>query len=132
MRIVSPAIVAGMLCFWAAGCQRPEIEISRETPVVVVQDRSGSGPVAKTGREVTINYTVTTPDGRELMRGRKYAFKLGYGAVISGIDTGVDGMRVGGSRTVRCPPSKHWGDKAYANIPANTTLLIRLELLEVN
>ena len=53
--------------------------------------------------------------------------------IIQGINDAVIGMRVGGSRTIDCPPHLHWGRRGSGDgqIPPNTNLTIRINLLAV-
>ena len=61
------------------------------------------------------------------------SFIVGVGKVIKGWDQGVLGMKVGGKRTLLIPPQMGYGDKDVGNglIPANSTLLFDIELVEV-
>ena len=42
-------------------------------------------------------------------------------------------MRVGGERTVTCPPHKHWGRNGYGDgaVPPNTPLTLEIKLVSV-
>ena len=65
-------------------------------------------------------------------KGKPFSFKLGGGEVIKGWDIGVVGMSVGGERRITVPASLAYGSKAMPDIPANSTLIFDLKLLEVN
>ena len=107
------------------GCESPDVTV-KQTPVNVTSETVGIGRPAHAGDRVTINYRITLPDGREVLREREHRFELGSSTVITGIDEAVEGMRERGRRIVRCPPNKHWGRAGYGNgaIPPNTTLTI--------
>ena len=88
------------------------------------------------GSVVTTHYTVKLPDGTAVIdtraTGRSHTFKVGGGSVVIGMDKLVRGMRSGGVREGRIPPSLHYGSAGYAGkIPPNTMLTFRVEVLDV-
>jgi FKBP-type peptidyl-prolyl cis-trans isomerase FkpA len=96
----------------------------------------GSGPAAKAGDSVTVNYTgwltdVTKFDS-SLDSGQPFTFTLGTGSVITGWDQGLAGMQVGGKRKLTIPPNLGYGAQANGPIPANSTLIFEVELLSIN
>ena len=98
----------------------------------------GSGPEAGQGRNVTVHYTGWLyQDGQQGAkfdsskdRDEPFIFPLGAGMVIKGWDEGVQGMRVGGQRTLIIPPALGYGARGAGGvIPANATLKFDVELL---
>ena len=81
--------------------------------IKIVDTRPGSGPVAGTGQRVLVRYTGWLAENGK--RGKKFDssddhtgwfdFGLGAGEVIPGWDQGVQGMKVGGKRTLTIPPA---------------------------
>ena len=105
-------------------------------PQVQIKDIAvGSGDIAVSGKEVTVNYTGVFSDGKKfdssLDRGVPFTFKLGSGMVIKGWDIGIEGMKVGGKRILVVPPELGYGSEAYGPIPASSTLIFQVELLGV-
>ena len=100
----------------------------------------GEGAVAKKGNHVQVHYTGWLfNDGQQggkfdssKDRGQPFEFPLGAGHVIGGWDEGVQGMSVGGQRTLIIPPELGYGARGAGGvIPANATLKFDVELLAV-
>lgn len=65
-------------------------------------------------------------------RGPPLSVLWGVGRMISGLDKGLEGMKVGGQRTLVIPPHMGYGErKAFGEIPPNSTLIFDVELLDV-
>lgn len=96
---------------------------------------AGDGARADSGDIVTVHYTGWLPDGTVFDSSRErdapFEFALGYGRVIPGWDQGVVGMREGGRRLLVIPPGLAYGSSRRGPIPANSTLVFDVELLEV-
>lgn len=118
-----------------------EVELV-DVPRVEMEDTVvGDGPVAEEGDNVKVHYTgwlyedgakKGEPFDSSHNRNQPFGFQLGAGMVIPGWDQGVQGMQVGGQRTLIIPPSLGYGARgAGAAIPPNSTLIFDVELLEV-
>ena len=101
---------------------------------------TGEGELATKGQSVTVHYTGWLyNDGVQGAkfdsskdRGDPFAFDLGAGSVIKGWDEGVQGMKVGGARTLIIPAALGYGARgAGGAIPPNATLLFDVELMSV-
>lgn len=94
----------------------------------------GTGAEAKAGQTVTAHYVGVLADGTKfdssLDRGQPFSFKLGGGQVISGWDKGIAGMKVGGVRRLVISPELGYGNQPIGSIPANSTLIFEVQLLE--
>lgn len=104
---------------------------------LVVKDlKKGTGPAAKAGDEVTVNYVgVLYKTGQQFDaswdRGEPFPFSLGSGSVIPGWEQGLEGMKVGGRRELIIPPELGYGSQGTGEIPPNATLVFVVDLLEV-
>lgn len=96
----------------------------------------GEGPAAVSGKEVTVHYTGTFPDGKKfdssVDRDEPFTFRLGAGHVIKGWDEGVSGMRIGGRRKLFIPAALGYGKRGAGGvIPPDAELHFEVELLGV-
>lgn len=129
-----PNIPAGSTLFF-------EVEMVDVPSVEMIDTKQGDGPVAEAGDNVKVHYTgwlyedgakKGEPFDSSHNRNQPFGFQLGAGMVIPGWDQGVQGMQVGGQRTLIIPPSLGYGARgAGAAIPPNSTLIFDVELLEV-
>ncbi len=106
------------------------------TQLQITDVRVGTGPVAKAGDELRMNYKGTLLNGEvfDQSYGRgPFEFQLGAGNVIEGWDKGIVGMKVGGKRKLVIPAKMAYGAQSPSpDIPANSTLVFEVELLAVN
>jgi FKBP-type peptidyl-prolyl cis-trans isomerase FkpA len=102
----------------------------------------GSGAEAVKGKAVIVHYTGWLYDPATSQKGAKFdssrdrnvpfGFLLGEGRVIRGWEEGVQGMKVGGQRTLIIPPDMGYGERGAGGvIPPNATLIFDVELIEV-
>ena len=97
----------------------------------------GEGAEATSGSTVSVHYVgVAHSSGEEFdasyNRGTPLQFRLGIGQVISGWDTGVQGMKVGGRRRLVIPPHLGYGDRGAGGvIKPGETLIFVVDLLAV-
>lgn len=96
----------------------------------------GTGLTALSGDKVRVHYVGTLLGGKEFdssrTRNQPFEVDIGTGRVIKGWDQGIPGMRVGGKRRLTIPPSLAYGERGRPpQVPANSTLVFDIELLEV-
>ena len=103
--------------------------------VLISDSIKGQGAEATTGKAISVNYVLALSDGTVLQNskdfGAPFTFVLGAGQVIQGWEKGFMGMKVGGVRTIVVPPSLGYGTQQVGPIPANSTLVFTVELLDV-
>ena len=108
-----------------------------------IDTQVGTGDEAQAGQHVTVHYTGWLYDKNaegnkgtkfdsSVDRNEPFEFPLGMGHVIQGWDIGVQGMKVGGQRTLIIPAEMGYGKRGAGGvIPGNATLLFEVELLGV-
>ena len=104
----------------------------------------GTGQEATIGTRVAVHYSGWLRDpGAPLQHGKAFdnslsrgpfTFQLGAGRVIKGWDQGVEGMKVGGKRTLIIPAELGYGARGAGNgvIPPNADLIFEIELIKIN
>jgi FKBP-type peptidyl-prolyl cis-trans isomerase FkpA len=121
----------------AAAPQGPQVQ--------VIDHVIGKGAEATIGSTVVVNYTgwfykplAAKQHGKKfdssLDPGREpLDFQLGARQVIKGWEQGVQGMKVGGKRTLIIPSELAYGSRGAGggSIPPNTDLIFDVELLKV-
>ena len=94
----------------------------------------GNGAQALAGKKAKVHYTGYLSDGTSfdssVERGEPIEFVLGQGQVIPGWDEGIQLLKVGDKARFIIPPSIGYGDKAMGPIPANSTLVFDVELVD--
>ncbi|KAI1845257.1 hypothetical protein JX266_008567 [Neoarthrinium moseri] len=102
---------------------------------VTIDDRKiGKGRAAKKGDKVGVRYIGKLTDGKVFdanKKGKPFTFGVGRGEVIKGWDIGIIGMQCGGERRVTIPAHLAYGKSALPGIPANSTLVFDMKLLEI-
>jgi FKBP-type peptidyl-prolyl cis-trans isomerase FkpA len=105
--------------------------------------KTGTGREAIFGKTVSVHYTgwlfdnsASDNKGKKFDSSRdrpgNFTFPLGTGRVIKGWDQGVQGMKVGGRRTLIIPSSMGYGARGAGNIiPPKATLIFDVELMGV-
>jgi len=121
-----------------------KMEMGNMTKLITTDVKVGDGNVATAGKSVSVHYTGWLFDAAEPgYKGKKFdssrdrnepfVFPLGGGRVIKGWDVGVEGMKVGGQRTLIIPASMGYGSRGAGGvIPPDATLIFDVELLGVN
>lgn len=151
---ILPLALALSTSVFMAGCsdkaKSPEAEakpatteVSKMAELVKTDVKVGDGAEAVAGKMVAVHYTGWLYDEKAADkhgmkfdssrdRGEPFQFPLGGGRVIQGWDQGVQGMKIGGQRTLVIPPEMGYGARGAGGvIPPNATLVFDVELLGV-
>ncbi|MCT4705073.1 FKBP-type peptidyl-prolyl cis-trans isomerase [Enterobacteriaceae bacterium H11S18] len=96
-------------------------------------EKAGSGEAPKDSDTVVVNYKGTLIDGKEFdnsyTRGEPLSFRLD--GVIPGWTEGLKNIKKGGKIKMVIPPELAYGKTGVPGIPANSTLVFEVELLDI-
>jgi FKBP-type peptidyl-prolyl cis-trans isomerase FkpA len=128
----------------------PPLVVGSATPgpaaeqLIVTDTKIGTGKEATTGATVFMHYSgwlyrplAKNMHGKlfdsSIPRGEPLDFVLGAGRVIKGWDQGIQGMKVGGKRTLIIPSELAYGSRPSpgSGIPPNSALIFDVELMDV-
>ena len=95
--------------------------------------------ISKNGDTLVMNYTGRLTNGTvfdsnvdpKFGHVEPFSFTLGAGQVIKGWDEGLLGMKIGEKKTLTIPPEKGYGAQVVGPIPANSTLIFDVELIDI-
>ncbi len=118
---------------------RPSVVVPSGAPPTKLESTDlimGSGPAAKAGDTVTVQYVLATYSSGKVVQAswdsQPFTFTLGEGQVIPGWDDGVVGMKVGGRRELIIPPSLGYGPSSPGSgIAANDTLVFVVDMQKI-
>ncbi|NNG21721.1 FKBP-type peptidyl-prolyl cis-trans isomerase [Telluria aromaticivorans] len=144
-QLLSSCVIGLTLTLALAGCERAKApqQAASAAPVAFqkIDTVTGTGKEAVAGATAVVNYTGWLYEpGAESKHGAQFdssigrepfSFELGAGRVIKGWDDGVQGMKVGGKRTLIVPADMGYGDGGAGPIPPGATLIFDVELLDV-
>jgi peptidylprolyl isomerase len=116
---------------------KPKVTVPNGAPPkqLVTKDlEAGTGPAAKAGDEVTVQYVGVGFDSKKEFdsswsRSEPFTYSLGSGEVIPGWEQGIEGMKAGGRRELVIPPDLAYGPAGSPPvIGPNETLIFVVDL----
>ena len=144
MRPVRPALAAAACALAALGivaCGPTPTTPSIGAPFSQADIRLGTGADVAPGKILTANYTgwlydSTKTDQKGLqfetsVGGTPLTFTVGAAQVIPGLEQGMAGMKAGGARRIVIPSSLAYGGSRNGPIPPFSTVIIEVDLLDV-
>ena len=103
--------------------------------IEILFDNPGNGIKILNHYKVKVNYRGLLENGTEFdssfKRNEPFIFQIGIRQVILGWEEGLMGMKVGGKRTIKIPPSLAYGSTGAGELIApNSTLIFEIEVLD--
>ncbi|CAK4025517.1 FK506-binding 4 [Lecanosticta acicola] len=115
---------------------KASLGVKKVQGVTIDDKKLGTGPAAKNGDRVSMRYIGKLEKDNKVFdsnkKGKPFSFKLGAGEVIKGWEIGIQGLTAGGERRITIPAHLAYGSKSLPGIPANSTLVFDVKLLEIN
>lgn len=117
-----------------------DVEVMEVPRVEVEILAEGTGPVAESGDQLSVEYTgwvwVDGAKGEQFdssaNAGRPYKFTLGARMVIPGWDLGMEGLKEGTKASLIIPPTLAYGKRGSGpKIPPDATLIFEVELVKI-
>ncbi len=141
-RVVAAVVIVALVAAGAAYLFVPSLtgpragaEVTTASGLKYTDIAAGTGPSPRPGQTAVVHYTGTLMDGTKFDssrdKGQPYEFVFRQTPMIQGWDEGLATMKVGGRRQLVVPPSLGYGATAKPGIPANSTLVFDVELLDV-
>ncbi|CAM3771087.1 FKBP-type peptidyl-prolyl cis-trans isomerase FkpA [Rouxiella silvae] len=104
-----------------------------DTGLLYLVEKPGTGAAPKDSDTVVVNYKGSLPDGTvfddSYKRGEPLSFRLD--GVIPGWTEGLKHIKKGGKIKLVIPPAQAYGASGVPGIPANSTLVFEVELLDI-
>jgi peptidylprolyl isomerase len=108
-------------------------EVATESGLKYWDIKVGEGASPEPTAKVVVHYSGWLTDGSlfdsSVQRGKPLTYPLNK--FIKGWGEGVGSMKIGGKRRLEIPPALGYGSQARKNIPADSTLIFEVELLEI-
>ena len=116
------------MTFWPTS--RP-LPVVFKPEVTITEVKIGQGPVVGIGDAVGIDYKLSlcSAPTKVVEKGKAFKFTVGEGDVVKGMDHGVRGMQLGGSRTITVPFQLGYGMRGSGpEVPPGSDLLFAITL----
>jgi FKBP-type peptidyl-prolyl cis-trans isomerase len=134
-------LVAASFLFFA--CSTPKEEVKEQvkqykaTPSGLKYHiaKKGDGRIAKAGQTISVHYIGQIEGGEQFdnsyTRQKPFVFQYKITDVIEGWDEALTMMSTGSKWEIIVPPALGYGETATDLIPANSTLLFTIEILDI-
>ncbi len=142
-------LLAVIILLTIGGCSQKPNVVTLKSGLRYVEDTVGTGSAAKKGDLLTINFTGwIIKDSSDLykdwdkdtsktkfriattrIRNIPFKFLLDGQSFINGSDEGIEGMKVGGTRTIIIPSRLAYGPMGMGPIPPNSNLKLQVQLV---
>jgi FKBP-type peptidyl-prolyl cis-trans isomerase len=107
-------------------------EYTRTTDGLYFRDViEGEGDLAGPASRVTVAYRLLLANGTQVDSSTGVVVRLARDPIVEGWKLGIPGMPVGGARILVLPPELGYDWREVRDIPPNSILIFRIQLLRV-
>jgi FKBP-type peptidyl-prolyl cis-trans isomerase FkpA len=120
-----------------SGSSSSNVAVASPATLTYTDNTVGTGAQATSGKTVSVTYSLwlysaTASDHKgTFLESGPLSFTIGSGSTIPGFEQGVQGMLVGGTRTVLVPASLGYGASGNGSVPPNSGLVFQITLNSV-
>ncbi|MFD2416145.1 FKBP-type peptidyl-prolyl cis-trans isomerase [Amycolatopsis pigmentata] len=101
------------------------------TTLLVKDLTPGTGPAAKAGSALTVNYDLVTWSDKVDQGAHPFSFTLGKGQAVPGWEQGLNGVKQGARRLIVVPPDLGYGPSGNQQVKPNETLVFVVDVTQV-
>jgi len=144
-------IFSSLLLIVLISCSQKNEVVTLDSGLKYIDDSLGTGGEVMTDELVTVHFSgwvitdtsnlfsdwandelrKTAMIGNSKLRNQPVKFVVGTNSFISGVDEGIVGMKIGGTRTIIIPSDLAYGEEGIGPIPPNSDLKLVVELIDV-
>lgn len=144
-------IFSALLLIFVIGCSKKNEVVTLDSGLKYFDDSLGTGREVITDELVTLHFSgwvikdtsnlfsdwsndqvrQSAMIGNSKLRNQPVKFVVGGNSFIKGVDEGIVGMKIGGTRTIVIPSNLAYGEEGIGPIPPNSDLKLVVELLDV-
>ena len=144
-------IFSSLLLIALFSCSQKNEVVTLDSGLKYFDDSLGTGREVMTDELVTVHFSgwiiqdtsnlfsdwtneelrKTAMIGNSKLRNQPVKFVVGTNSFIKGVDEGIVGMKIGGTRTIIIPSDLAYGEEGIGPIPANSDLKLVVELLDL-
>ncbi len=99
--------------------------------IKIMSETLGTGAVVAKSDRVRVLYDIRLSGGDVLVQDEWRTLALNDREVIAGFRYGLEGMRVGGTRTFKASPHLCYADKELDRIPKNAVLVVTVKNVKI-
>ncbi|WP_426194626.1 FKBP-type peptidyl-prolyl cis-trans isomerase [Massilia sp. DWR3-1-1] len=125
-------------CGGSSGTSTPAVAVSSPATLVSTDVTVGTGATVTTNASVTMNYTVWVYKadavdfkGVQVDTRSGFVFTVGDSQIITGLNSGIIGMKVGGRRVLLIPAAQAYAEKGAGVIPPNSGIVFDMTVTGV-